>query len=152
MGLPKRKRLKRKQRLEDAENWVYCFNGKNIVKSYKKWYGVDIMCALNELEMLGYYFPDYKQKIINQRKIEKQKKEEKEKIEAQLDPWQDGSFFFIAGYTSGGVPFGITWEEHNNQTEIEDEIQFFQENNNKEYSESEDESKYQEIDEDGIPF
>mgnify|MGYP007086047993 FL=1 len=24
---------------------------------------------------------------------------------------QDDTFFFIAGYTSGGAPYGITWEE-----------------------------------------
>ena len=31
-----------------------------------------------------------------------------------LDPKiadQDERFFFIAGYTSGGVPYGVTWEE-----------------------------------------
>lgn len=25
--------------------------------------------------------------------------------------WQDDRFFFIAGYTSGGAPYGVTWEE-----------------------------------------
>ena len=24
---------------------------------------------------------------------------------------QDDMFFYIAGYTSGGTPFGVTWEE-----------------------------------------
>lgn len=24
---------------------------------------------------------------------------------------QDDTFFFIAGYTSGGVPYGLAWEE-----------------------------------------
>ena len=26
-------------------------------------------------------------------------------------PDQDGRFFYIAGYTSGGAPYGVTWEE-----------------------------------------
>ena len=26
-------------------------------------------------------------------------------------PDQDDEFFFIAGYTSGGAPYGVTWEE-----------------------------------------
>ena len=26
-------------------------------------------------------------------------------------PEQDDRFFFIAGYISGGAPYGITWEE-----------------------------------------
>ncbi|MFC6652739.1 hypothetical protein [Paenibacillus rhizoplanae] len=25
---------------------------------------------------------------------------------------QDENFYFIAGYTEGGFPFGITWEEY----------------------------------------
>ncbi|WP_238322701.1 hypothetical protein [Gorillibacterium massiliense] len=25
---------------------------------------------------------------------------------------QDENFYFIAGYTDGGFPYGITWEEH----------------------------------------
>lgn len=27
------------------------------------------------------------------------------------DDWQDNDFYFIAGYTSGGAPYGMTWEE-----------------------------------------
>ncbi|HBG22937.1 MAG TPA: hypothetical protein DDW83_06750 [Peptococcaceae bacterium] len=26
-------------------------------------------------------------------------------------PEQDDNFFFIAGYTSGGAPYGVTWAE-----------------------------------------
>lgn len=36
------------------------------------------------------------------------KKKEKQS-EMELD--QDENFFFIAGYTSGGFPYGLTWEE-----------------------------------------
>ena len=41
----------------------------------------------------------------------------KKKLKAQqerlndLPDWQDDRFFFIAGYTSGGAPYGVTWEE-----------------------------------------
>lgn len=28
-------------------------------------------------------------------------------------PDSDDRFFFIAGYTSGGAPYGVTWEEMN---------------------------------------
>ena len=38
------------------------------------------------------------------------KKHVKKAVEASpLD--QDDTFFFIAGYTSGGAPYGVTWEE-----------------------------------------
>ena len=37
----------------------------------------------------------------------KKKKREPDATES----WQDDRFFFIAGYTSGGAPYGVTWEE-----------------------------------------
>ena len=38
------------------------------------------------------------------------KKEAREKSTAD-EILQDDRFFFIAGYTSGGAPYGVTWEE-----------------------------------------
>lgn len=29
----------------------------------------------------------------------------------QFNEYQDSDFYFIAGYTSGGAPYGITWEQ-----------------------------------------
>ena len=40
-----------------------------------------------------------------QRHIKRSRNEEME------NDWQDDNFFFIAGYTSGGAPYGVTWEE-----------------------------------------
>ena len=31
------------------------------------------------------------------------------------EPWQDGNFYYIAGYTSAGVPYGITWDEYKDE-------------------------------------
>lgn len=43
-------------------------------------------------------------------KIKKKKKRKKKNVvESYVD--QDDTFFFIAGYTSGGAPYGVTWEE-----------------------------------------
>lgn len=36
-------------------------------------------------------------------------KKEKEAMDSFMD--QDENFFFIAGYSSGGAPYGVTWEE-----------------------------------------
>ena len=35
----------------------------------------------------------------------------KKREPATTESWQDDRFFFIAGYTSGGAPYGVTWEE-----------------------------------------
>ena len=51
-----------------------------------------------------------KQKNANRRRRHLKKKQEARRQNLQsLD--QDDRFFFIAGYTSGGAPYGITWEE-----------------------------------------
>ena len=49
-------------------------------------------------------------------KQKKQQRRAKRKKEAKENPaaeeiYQDDRFFFIAGYTSGGAPYGVTWEE-----------------------------------------
>ena len=127
MPAPKRKRLKKHQRLQDSKRWIFEFKGKNLVKSYKKWYGVDIICAINELEMMGYDFSQYKKEAKRQLKIEQQKKEER-KREKEInereyyEPWQDENFYYIAGYTSGGAPYGVTWEEYKGENDYDKEL------------------------------
>jgi hypothetical protein len=37
------------------------------------------------------------------------KKKKKQVFEPLVE--QNDDFFFIAGYTSGGAPYGVTWEE-----------------------------------------
>ncbi|HIX14126.1 MAG TPA: hypothetical protein H9740_00110 [Candidatus Hungatella pullicola] len=44
-------------------------------------------------------------------KAKKKKPRRKKKQEIAPLPEQDDIFFFIAGYTSGGTPYGVTWEE-----------------------------------------
>lgn len=41
----------------------------------------------------------------------RKKKKSKNKQENDWTDFQDDRFFFIAGYTSGGAPYGVTWEE-----------------------------------------
>lgn len=38
-------------------------------------------------------------------------RKKKKREPAATKSWQDDRFFFIAGYTSGGAPYGVTWEE-----------------------------------------
>lgn len=68
---------------------------------------------MEELELLGHSFhPEHKKQI---RKAHEKKCREAKRAEESLEAFestQNGEFYFIAGYTSGGVPFGITWEEH----------------------------------------
>ncbi|RKQ35607.1 hypothetical protein [Oceanobacillus halophilus] len=112
---PKHKRLKRNGRLQAAVHWIPKYEGKNLVKGYSKHFGVNKLCAVKELEMLGYSIKEsYKKELRDaeqqkQIQAEKRKKSKQQNTEWDLD--SDETFAFIAGYTSGGAPYGITWEE-----------------------------------------
>lgn len=115
----KTKAEKRQQRLQKAKQWLttYTGNPKHIVRDYRKKFSVDAICAVCELQLLGCEFTqEYLDTLkhneelrLKQRAAEKQKKLKQEFNDRYPD--SDDRFFFIAGYTSGGAPYGTTWEE-----------------------------------------
>ncbi len=112
---PRHKRLNRKQRLQAAKNFIESYTGNNIVKGYKKHFAVDWMSAFKELEMLGISIDkEYKENLIRslQSNAERKRKLKQEKLsELEDDEFSNDEFFFIAGYTPGGFPYGIRWDE-----------------------------------------
>ncbi|MDO9615269.1 MAG: hypothetical protein Q7J86_12200 [Bacteroidota bacterium] len=118
---PKRKRLKKPERLNVAKSWIKTYNGKRIISGYAKWFGVDKICAVNELKSIGVVIPEILEKqIINSHQLLlEQKNEKREKRNSEdaavflLD--SDENFTFIVGYTSNGFPFGSTREEFNQE-------------------------------------
>ncbi|MDM5329212.1 hypothetical protein [Neobacillus sp. CF12] len=56
---------------------------------------------------------EYTKELIKKKKQEKERKREKRRNTKELELYEDydDTFAFIAGYTEGGVPFGITYEE-----------------------------------------
>ena len=125
---PKRKRLTRKNRLGISKGWIGNYKGKNIIRGYAKWYGVDLLCAIKELRMNGVTVDEeYEIKVkksIEAETLAKRINEEnrKEKLTDIQDEYSDSRFAFIAGYTSGGAPYGITHEEMGDYQEENDEI------------------------------
>lgn len=114
---PRHKRMDRARRLQAAKYWIPKYEGNNIVRGYWRHFGVTPVCAALELRMLGIKISDeYITKLqadeearckANERR--RQLKEEREWMDKYLD--SDETFSFIAGYTSNGVPFGVTREE-----------------------------------------
>ncbi|CAN5465352.1 hypothetical protein BH09BAC6_BH09BAC6_36840 [soil metagenome] len=113
---PKRTTLKRPSRLQSAKDWIGTYTGKNITQGYAKHYKVDLLCAIKELRLLGVVISEsYEQSVKQtlaalamQKKLKLEQKEEK--IAGLMDHSND-DFAFIIGYTSGGAPYGIRWED-----------------------------------------
>ena len=57
--------------------------------------------------------PEEKVAVAKQKKQQRRAKRKKEARDnvTKEEILQDDQFFFIAGYTSGGAPYGVTWEE-----------------------------------------
>jgi len=115
---PRQHRMNREQRLCSARDtdWIHKYAGNSIVNGYRKKYGVDILCAITELRNLGVvidpkYEAQIRQSIEGAARAKNRKKTQTLQEEADLCPDSDNTFAYIAGYTPGGTPFGIPWDE-----------------------------------------
>jgi len=104
-------------RKRKAKSWIGTYTGTDVVKDYREHFpGVDVACAVRELQEIGYQFePGYEKKVLfaEAARISQihMAKEKKQQTEVHHNDWQDDRFYFIAGYTSSGAPYGTTWEE-----------------------------------------
>ncbi len=107
---------RREVRLRKARQWVLTYEGKHIVRAYRKRFKLDITCALNDLGAIGALNPEQlaaKREAEQIRLEQLRRKREEQKLQAFYDRFPDSNdqFYFIAGYTSGGAPYGVTWAE-----------------------------------------
>jgi len=110
------KTLNRTKRLKLAPQWFSAYIGRNPVRGYARHFSVDLICAITEMRMLGYpvteeYELTIKRSIADRSLQQKKKREAKFAAANPPDDFSDGEFSFIAGYTSGGAPYGIRREE-----------------------------------------
>ncbi|GHV39820.1 hypothetical protein FACS189490_04020 [Clostridia bacterium] len=111
----KSKTLKREARLNKARAWLPTYEGSKIVKAYRKKFSVDVNAAVRDLLELGYEFkPGYVDNLLKSEAIRLEQlraKKEARRERERYNPDQNEMFFYIAGYTSGGAPYGVTWED-----------------------------------------
>ncbi len=113
------KTMRKEIRLQKARQWVLTYNGtpKHMAKNYRKRFHVDINTALSDLQAIGVEFTqeylDAVKRSEEERIRQKHAKKRQKLMEeaALLYADSDDRFAFIAGYTSGGMPYGTTWEE-----------------------------------------
>lgn len=128
-GKAAKKTMKFAERRPKAEKWVAAYDGTlyggDIIKAYRKKFAVDRMKAVEELQLLG--VPLAKEQIDREKAavktyqgLQRAKKAKRKRAREQgrtqkgdllFSEDQDDTFYYIAGYTSGGAPYGITWEE-----------------------------------------
>ncbi|MDQ0974028.1 hypothetical protein QFZ31_003906 [Neobacillus niacini] len=125
MGKKKKSKSKKKQfwglpkevRMVQAKSWLEKYDGEHIIKAYSKFFALNLKNALKELELVGAQIStqerEYTKELIKKRKQEKERKKEKRRIAKEQYEFEDydDTFAFIAGYTAGSVPFGMTYEE-----------------------------------------
>ena len=76
--------------------------------------GIKLGAAQKEREIAKQMLKESMTKVTIRKKTRQQKQAKRKALknhspETEID--QDDIFFFIAGYTAGGVPYGVTWEE-----------------------------------------
>ena len=128
-GKAAKKAMKFAERKAKAEKWVSEYDGTpyggDIIKAYRKKFAVDRMKAVEELQMLGVSLTKEQidrekaavkayQDIQRAKKAKRKRLREQKRMQKDIPVFhedQDETFYYIAGYTSGGVPYGVTWEE-----------------------------------------
>ncbi|HZM77085.1 MAG TPA: hypothetical protein VFC19_15230 [Candidatus Limnocylindrales bacterium] len=105
--------MRQRQRRDSAREWMRS-GAKITVASYAKRYGVDRYTAYEDLTALGFAMPDSAQQWAQRPPATPRGKAATCHAEDLDDPWWimlDGRLFFVAGYTSGGAPFGMFADE-----------------------------------------
>ena len=96
---PRRKTMNRTARLQSAVKWLKEYDGKNYVRGYCRWFGVDWRSAAIELKQLGVKIDEKylvqraktEQELIKNRKLKKKEQkiaesEREQSILGQYDP------------------------------------------------------------------
>ena len=137
-GKAAKKAMKFAERKAKAEKWVAEYDGTpyggDIIKAYRKKFAVDRMKAVEELQLLGVSLTKEQidrekaavrayQEAQRAKKAKRKRKREQKRMQKEgllFGEDQDDTFFYIAGYTSGGAPYGVTWEEMGLEPGMED--------------------------------
>lgn len=135
-GKAAKKVMKFTERKAKAEKWVTEYDGTpygwDIIKAYRKKFAVDHMKAVAELQLLGVSLMKEQidrekasvkayQELQMAKKAKRKKNREQKRMQKDIPIFhedQDYTFYYIAGHTSGGVPYGVTWEEMNLKPDI----------------------------------
>lgn len=112
---PRRHRIRKEQRRCSARDWARISPQAVTVRSYARQYGVDRHTAYEDLTAIGFGLPATAQRRSKRPPAVPRRREAPQVAE----PFPlgdslivlDGRTFFVAGYTSGGAPYGVFVDE-----------------------------------------
>ena len=112
----KNKAARRAARIRTARQWFPTYTGTHLVHAYRQKFKVDVTTAINDLVEIGALTQEQaeEKRRAEQARQEHLRREREAKAQKSVYdrfPDSDDRFFYIAGYTSGGAPYGVTWEE-----------------------------------------
>lgn len=111
------------ERFEKTRKWVEAYVGDNLLKDYRKKYATNLMQTIDDLQKLGVTVTPEQiakekqavrayQQQQRRKKVKRRARRRARQTESPLfHKEQSNTYFYIAGYTSGGAPYGVTWEE-----------------------------------------
>jgi hypothetical protein len=109
--------MKRAARLPAARHWLDSFRGKNVIRAYARWFGVDWLCAIKELRLLGVTLDEsYVRRLqVTVANARGKKQPDDGAVRQLLDDrygelWGE-DFSYIAGRTSAGIRHGVPWDD-----------------------------------------
>ena len=111
----------REQRLARGREWLASYSGNHIIRAYRKQFKLSVEGAARDLLALGAISQTLADGVCRQQQLHAERIREKRKARKALktlieeeeeigSPW-DYMFYYVAGYTSGGFPFGIRYED-----------------------------------------
>jgi hypothetical protein len=106
---PRRHRMRRPARLDSARSWLESAADAS-VRTYARRYGVDRYTAYDELQMLGVPLSAKDERWSARPIPGRSRREEPGGAEDGVaDGWMEwgGELVFVAGFTSGGAPYGV---------------------------------------------
>lgn len=114
----------RSKRLSKARAWYpkqHFTEDSHVIKAYRDSFGVNKLCAMRELCMLGLLDPkrqsEYERQLAKREHKLSERRERRKRRQGGsacgcegFYGW-DADFSFVAGHTSGGAPYGLACRE-----------------------------------------
>ena len=94
-SVPRRKRMARQARLQSARGWLPTYRCRDVVRGYRKWFGVSTLCAIIELRLLGVAVSDERlaQAKTTEDQVARQRAASK-RVQTTSEPWPDSDEYF----------------------------------------------------------